>query len=129
MALALATTKAELANLFRLSTQGNPVATLANVGVRKVYDHEPPAGKVEKPVSITLVTSGVTADDYQFEIRIYADATTDAKAAQDSLDAVIDAMETLVTDDFGPYEWEVGYLADIGAFVASSTITHGREDF
>ena len=125
-----ATVRAELMQLLQASSVTNtPVASLVSAGVRKVYNHEPAAGNMEKPVCITVVSGEVTPEDYQFIVRVYIDASQDAQQAEELKDTVIDALDDLLTDDFGPSNYSPDFGEEINSFVITSVLTHGREDF
>ncbi len=121
----LANTKTELGALLA------PGGTPAIAGTTAVYDHEPYRGQGLKPVWVTLSTAGMTPDSYLVAVRIYHGTdTAAADTAQDSLDALIQAYDTLIgsTGRFGPSNWAVEWEEELDAYVATSILAVGRED-
>lgn len=116
----LAASKAELLAL--ITTGGLPS------GVTAAYDHEPTAGGMQKPVTVTISTAGMTAVDYLIALRIYVTAEPDAEKAQDDLDLLIMLVDGRMTSGFGPSNWDVAYDAELNSFVATNIFQVGRED-
>lgn len=118
--------KAAKAELAGLMTAGG------NVGdVTGVYPFEPLGGHMAKPTAITVSTvgGGMDPDFYQLALRCYHAAGADVHQAQDNLDEIILAVESRLTSGFGMSTWTVDYEADIEAFVATTIIPVGREDW
>ena len=131
-ATSLVDAKADLyARLCANTVRGTPAATLTTIS--RVYDHEPNAGEIAKPTSITLMTASVDPEYFRFQLRIYcADATQDI--TQDRLDSAIDQVDTILGRNandpyFGPSQWAVDYVDEIGAWLAVSEVLVGREDY
>lgn len=97
-------------------------------GLTVAYDHEPLPGDLQKPTAVTVFTVGMTPDDYVLGLRIYATAAADAKAAQDTLDVLIQTIDARINSGFGPSNFEIEYRDDLVAFVATNLFQVGRED-
>jgi hypothetical protein len=117
----IANAKAELHNLIN-----SPALT----GVTATYSYEPIPGQGVKPVMVTVATTGMTPTFYLLTVRIYATADVDAKAAQDTIDALIQTIDARIgsTGRFGPSNWDVDLVPELAAFVATTTLEVGRED-
>lgn len=94
------------------------------------YSFEPTPGQGAKPVMVTVATAGMTPTDYLLTVRIYATAEIDAQAAQDTIDSLIQTIDARVgsTGRFGPSSWDVEFVPELAAFVASNALAIGRED-
>lgn len=128
----LANAKADLfARLASNTTTGAPAATLTSIS--RVYGHEPNAGEIAKPASVTLVTVGVTPEYFRFQLRIYcADGTQDITQAR--LDSAIDQVDAILgrgANDpyFGASQWEVDYVDELDCWIAITECQVGREDY
>lgn len=130
----LANAKQELYAVFA-ATPGDgpkslPVAPLVAVGMRVVFRGEP--FEVPKPLSMSVATSSVTPTDWTFVVRTYATSDDDALAAQDRIDEALQAIDDLLaaSDGFGPLNWSgPTWNEDLSAFVASSALVAGRQDY
>jgi len=91
-------------------------------GITRTYDFEP-ATVVDR--SLTIVCRTADADFYNLEARIYI-KVGDAKAAQEDMYALQDAVAQQLENDFGPSGWEFGYDTDNQVLVATLTTTYGR---
>lgn len=125
----LSAAKAELFALLANVSTGAPVAALTAQGVTIVYDHEPAPGQQPRDVAITLATVGQSPLFWQLALRLYVPAQVDAKAAQDTIDTAMPAIDALMTDGFGPSQWTVDWIDDIQAFVAENRLDVGRDDY
>lgn len=98
-------------------------------GATAVYSFEPGAGQMLRPLPVAISTAGVDPDFWTFAVRIYADTSTDAKGAQDALDALMTAVEAEVDDHWGPVNWVVVSHPEIqDVLVAEWLVSCGRED-
>lgn len=101
-------------------------------GVAKVFDYEPAGQEMGRDVIVTIFATGVTPDEWQFSVRIYAHPDMGQEAAQRALDIVIlgveDALTTAGVGNIGPSQWTIGFTDNIGALVAQSDVIIGRED-
>ena len=127
-ATSLTAAKADLYGLLvSNTTTGAPVAALT--AVARVYDYEPLPGDLTRPVSVTITTAGMTPDEFQLEVRIYAtDATQQITQAR--LDLAIAQVDARIgtSAEFGPSEWEIAWVNEITAWVALSRLAAGRQD-
>jgi len=126
----IANTLAEIVALFG-AADGTPVAALTAAGVTHVYGFEPGAGGVKKPCSVTVAFSGLDPTDTLFTVRVYVSGDTPPTTAQDLLIASVDACDDALLGGvgFGPSAWDVGWVAELGAWIAVSQVRAGREDF
>jgi hypothetical protein len=117
----VANAKAELYSL---------ITSPALSGVTATYPFEPIPGQGAKPVMVTVATTGMTPTDYLLTVRIYATAEVDAKSAQDTLDTLVQTIDARIgsTGRYGPSRWEVEFVPELAAFVASNALEIGRED-
>jgi hypothetical protein len=97
-------------------------------GVAAAYQYEPIGGHMQKPVAVTLFTSGMTPTEYLLTLRIYVTTDVDAKTAQDTMDTLIEMIDNQMTSGFGPSDWEVVLDQEIAALVATNRLRVGRED-
>lgn len=107
----------------------DPHPDLAAVGVAGVYDVELPGGDIAKPVAVTLFSTGYTPTEFNFEIRVYSSLDEGAAEAQYTLDAVLPIMDDLLPGNTGPENWLIVFDETLNAFIATSTVNLGREDF
>ena len=114
--------KAELFTL--LAPSGVPAVS----GITAAYPFEPGKGQMQKPVALTVATTGLTATAYLFAVRIYAATDVDAKVAQDNLDTILQATDVLLEPYWGPGDWSVAAVEDLDAIVAECQVAVGRED-
>lgn len=110
------------------TTTGAPHASLT--ALTKIYKYEPLPGDILKPISLTIVASGMDAEFYQFEIRIYAadGANTQTQA---NLDTAIQQVDARLrgSAQFGPSEWSIDWIDELGCWIARSEQTCGRQDY
>lgn len=127
-ATSLTNAKADLYGLLvSNTTTGAPVAALT--AVARVYDYEPLPGDLFRPVSVTITSAGMTPNEFLLEVRIYAtDATQQlTQARMDLAVAQVDARIGSIAE-FGPSDWTIAWVNEIGAWVALCQITAGRQD-
>lgn len=99
-------------------------------GVVATYGHEPRAGDRAKPVAVTVSTGGLDPDFYLFTVRVYVDVDEmDVADAQTLLDTLMPALDNLLTSGYGPSDWRVEYRDDLTAFIGTSLLRAGREDY
>ena len=99
-------------------------------GVVATYAYEPRAGDRAKPVAVTVSTGGLDPDFYLFTVRVYVDVDEmDVSAAQDLLDILMPALDARLTSGYGPSDWRVEYRAELTAFIGTSLLRAGREDY
>lgn len=125
----LSTALAELYAL--LGTASAPNATLLTAGVVAVYDHEPKPGDglANCFVTVTPIGGGMTPEYWVLMTRVYSTWVEGASGAMTRLLTAIDAVDGLMTDGFGPSEWQIEALNDIGAYVAQNRLMVPRNDF
>lgn len=134
-----ATAKQELFEIFAENKAGKPKAWLKGK-VKRIYNHEPLSGLLEKPVSITLFSGGTDEDDDSLivEIRIYVDGSKDALGPQTMLDELMDLIDygSPQFDGVSPLPaqwsrpvWETGFEDAMQAFSAVARVKRGREDY
>lgn len=113
------------------TTNGTPAASLAALGVTKVWQYEPRLGDLVKPLAVTIMPAGVKPTDYMFTVRIYASLEESPQAGVTNLVATIDALDQLFKPvQYGASEYETGFLETDGGtlIVAKTTGALGRED-
>lgn len=110
------------------TTTGAPQASLT--AVTKVYKYEPLPGDILKPISVTILTSGMDAEFYRFEVRIYA-ADGANIVTQANLDTAIQQVDARLraTAEFGPSEWAIDWVDELGAWIARTEQRAGRQDY
>lgn len=110
------------------TTTGAPHADLT--AVTKVYKYEPLPGDILKPISVTLIASGMNAEFYLFELRIYA-ADGGNTQTQANLDTAIQQVDARLraTSEFGPSDWSVEWVDELGCWIARTEQTCGRQDY
>lgn len=94
-----------------------------------VYDHEPRSPAF--PISITVATAGMDPESWVLAVRIYVSTVkTDAKVAQDQLDALLPEVDHRIGSNGGysPSAWEITWDPDLDALVATNLLNVGRED-
>lgn len=126
----LTTSIAELYAL--LGTASAPVSSLVTAGVVAVYDHEPKPGDALANCFVTVspVGGGMTPTEWLIVTRVYSTwSGMGASAAMTRLLTAVDAVDVLMTDGFGPSEWRIEALNDVGAYVASNPLRVPRNDF
>jgi hypothetical protein len=129
--MTISTAKADLYALLTDDPEtGAPNAALTGL-VERVYRGEPRPGDTVMPVAVTILTRDMDAIDITFALNIYASTATDALGVQDVLDETIEAVEGCLdaSDQFNRGQWTVGYFPNLDVFVATCTMTTGREDF
>lgn len=120
-----ATTAAAKAELFALLA---PAGVPAVDGITVAYPFEPARGQMQKPVALTVATSGLSATAYVFAVRVYITTEVDAQQAQDNLDVIVQAVDVLLEPYWAPGDWSIGPTEDSDAFVAECQVAVGRED-
>jgi hypothetical protein len=107
---------------------GAPHADLT--AVTKVYKYEPLPGDILKPISITILTSGMDPEFYEFEIRIYASDGANTQT-QANLDSAIQQVDTRLrgSAEFGPSNWSIEWVDELGCWIARANTTAGRQDY
>lgn len=123
-----ADTLTELYGLLATDSVGTPAAALATAGAIAVYDHEPKPGDALRNCFVTVAPVGMTPDYWQLAVRVYSTWDDGAKQAQDRLLAAMVAADEAMTDGFGPSDWQMAAMADLGAFVATNLLYVGRDD-
>lgn len=110
------------------ATTGAPHASLT--AVTRVYQYEPLPGDILKPISVTILSSGMDADFYTFELRIYA-ADGGNNQTQANLDTAIQQVDARLrgSGEFGPSGWAIEWVDELGAWIARSEQRAGREDY
>lgn len=106
-----------------------PHPSLAAAGVVAVFDVEPAAGDMPRPVAVTVWSNGYTPTEFNFEIRVYLSFMDGVPEAQRSMDAVLPVVDDLLPGNTGPENWTVDFDQDLDALVAVSSVQVGREDF
>lgn len=129
MANSLTSTWNELHGLLALiGDAGEPVASLAAAGVRKVYKGEPMAGYQEAGVIITSTPNGIGDNYYFIALRVYASLTVQPVKAQESIAATLDALEAVLDrSNFERSDWEIGPNGDLECWIAETILQRGRE--
>jgi hypothetical protein len=109
------------------TTTGAPHSTLT--AVTRIYDHEPMAGDIIKPVSVTLLLRSVDSDFFYFDLRVYATDGTQA-ITQARIDVALQQIDARLstTAEHGPSNWTCDWLEDIAAWMAVSQVLVPRED-
>lgn len=121
----LAAAKAELVGLL-VDPHGRSYVD----GVVATYGYEPRAGNRAKPVAVTVSTGGLDPDFYLLTVRVYVDIDEiDEEDGQALLDELMPALDDLLTSGFGPSDWRVEYRDDLRAFIGTSLLRCGREDY
>ena len=128
----------ELFEVFAANNSGKPQTWLQGL-VTRIYDHEPFGGLLTKPASVTIRTGGLTSEDIVLELRIYVDASNDARKSADLLDEIIELIETgntqhgqsfsYIPAEFTIGEWETTFEEELKAWGAILRINRGRTDF
>ena len=88
------------------NTNGVPNATMTAAGCAHVYDHEPGASGVMKPCSVTVSPSGMDPEFWLIRQRVYVTGDLPADRGQDTLIAVMVAVDGLMDAYCGPSNWE-----------------------
>lgn len=123
----LQNTLTEMFGLLASDAVGTPVASLSTAGCVKVYPHEPGAGGVVKPCSVTISPAAIRPTDWMVAVRVYVDDQYPDRA-QDLVVDVPVAVSALLVPGYGPDEWDMGWQPELGCWLASSLVTVGRED-
>lgn len=101
--------------------------------VTNVVDYEPHPTRMDKQCTVTIFATGVTADWWQFAIRIYHSILTSHEAGQKNIDRVVlgvkNAFDAAGIASIGPSEWQIGWSDNIAYMVAQADVVIGREDF
>lgn len=121
---------AELHGLLANTSTNVPVAALATVGVAVVYPYEPGAAGWIKPCSVTLSPAGIDPTDWLVDVRVYVDGGQNPARAQDLLiDVSVEVGKLLLAGAaYGPDRWQFGWQPDLDCWIATSTVSIGRED-
>lgn len=123
-----AATISELYGLLAADALGTPKSSLQAAGVIAVYDHEPKPGDALRNCFVTIAPAGMTPDAWLIAQRVYCTWDESAKVAQDTALTVMVAVDDLMTDGFGPSQWEWSAVPEIGAFVATNVLMVTRAD-
>lgn len=107
---------------------GAPEASLT--AVTRVYQYEPLPGDILKPISVTILTAGMDADFFMFELRIYASDGAN-NSTQANLDTAIQQVDARLraSGTFGPSSWSVEWIDELGCWIARTEQRAGREDY
>lgn len=106
-----------------------PAATLAALGVTRVYDHEPATNAVDTPVGVTLCSAGWTPDHWIVDSRVYVSGKAyDARQQQQILRDVAYQLDQLI-DTEGPSQSEAAWVPELECWVQTNRYMIGREDF
>lgn len=119
---------AELYNLLAADANGTPRTALSSVGVVAVYDHEPKPGDALRNCFVTVAPAGMTPEYWVIAQRVYSMWDVGAKDAQDVCLAAMVAVDNLMTDGFGPAQWDWQPFDNLGAFVATNILMVPRSD-
>lgn len=95
----------------------------------KVYDHEPGNPGWRRPQSVVVSLGRLTPTEYGVTVRVYQSTNTDVDAAQTALTDLVDAVEAALGASVGDGVWQTVWLADENAWVCSTELQVGREDF
>ena len=112
-------------------TDNTPVATLTAVGVKEVLDHEPAPDGLNIPHAISLAPGDqpLDATTCRVRVRIYTNpAALGPKKAQDDIVATMEALEDLLTDEYGAPLWQYGYADELGCLVGWCDLPFLRDD-
>lgn len=102
-------------------------AELRAAGLRKVYGCDPKSWDV--PAGASVTTERVTADNVVLLVRVWALlAGTTVEAAADIVDDAVSVIDGRLPSAYGEQEWEYGYSDVPDAWVATLTVSVGRED-
>ena len=130
----------ELFEVFAENKSGKPKAFLKGL-VTRIFDHEPFGGDLVKPASITMLFAGTDTEteSWVIELRIYVDASLDAKESVELLEDIIETIETTNTQHGGilswipakysKSEWQTTFEPELKAWGALTKILVGREDY
>jgi hypothetical protein len=128
----------ELYEVFAQNKAGKPQSWLKGK-VTRIFDHEPFGGQLVKPASITVCTGGLDADNIILELRIYVDASVDAKKSADLLDEIIETIEftneaggmyfSQIPAQYSISEWETNFEDELKAWTAIARLNRARLDF
>lgn len=125
--MSFATAVGDLFDLFASDSTGTPETALSTAGVVRVFKGEPTSGQAPKPCFVTVAANSSTPTLYLVDVRVYSSFDApDPQTAHTRLLAVIDALEPLITEKYGPYNWEIGVAEELGAYVATSTLERVR---
>jgi hypothetical protein len=118
-----------LFDLLSNDDDGNPVQSLGDAGVVKVYPMEPGATGVAFPCSVTIQFAGWTPTDWVFNVRIYV-ADLHPLIAQDLIEAAYTAVDAALKAGafVGPSAGDVQWVEEIKTWVAGGPVMIGRED-
>ena len=110
------------------TTTGAPEGSLT--AVTKVYKYEPLPGDILKPISVTILTSGMDPEYFVFELRIYASDGSNNQT-QANLDTAIQQVDARLraSAEFGPSAWTVEWIDELGAWIARTEQRAGRQDY
>ena len=125
----LQNTLTELYGILSSDAVGTPVASLATAGCVKVYPHEPGAGGVVRPCSVTIDVASIDSLDWGIAVRVYV-SDQDPARAQDLKINVPVAVDALMTAGYGPSRWSFD-VADLSTGIihlATCELAVGRED-
>lgn len=107
-------------------SQGRPVNSLSRLGVSVVYTVEPARSQASGPYWVTMRGVGMDANFYQVELRVYAALTASPDLAQFGVWDVVDALNDLVSTDFGGENWTVEDDPELGWMCAVNVLQVGR---
>lgn len=126
----LAAAKTDLYNLLASDANGTPKTAMAAAGVSKVYGYEPGHSDIVAGTPVTILSSRLGAEEFEFAVRIYQ--TLDhIHNAQDTLDAAVWAADAALSAsaEFQRSDWQIAYDQSTGTLVAQTLVICGRQDF
>ena len=130
----------ELFEVFAANKAGKPRSWI-NPYVSRIYDHEPFGNLIVKPAAITIHTAGEDPETLaiNLEIRVYADATVNARTSAHLIDTIMDTIRlgneeyggniSYIPSEYSDEGWEKNFEETIGAWAAIMRVKRGRENF
>jgi hypothetical protein len=95
-----------------------------------VTDFEPLPGGVDRPCSVSVTFSALTATDIGVTVRLYADGSADHTEAEKLTRSLTPALDTALDGVPAPRSpWTKTWSGDLTAYVVETTLAIGREDF
>lgn len=103
----------------------------ASLARTPVYGYEPKPGGLPLPVAVTVASAGASDTEWLLVVRVYSSVRVgDFAVAQDTLDDAMEATDAALADVPVPRSsWQVQYVDEHEAIVATTVVTYPRDDF
>jgi hypothetical protein len=95
----------------------------------KVYDSEPATVTIGGDIPVTVFCTGITRTEHLFAIRVYSPGTPTVAESQTRFDTILPAIEDGLSVNWGPVVWDIEWVDELQACVATWLLSRGREDF